>query len=269
MTSYDKGGHLWHPGPSRKSSSYGLTGGAIPGMHRYSREYRERRPYYRRYGRRSYRKKRFSNARTGGFLNIEKKFMDTELVSTVFPTSWETLENATMLCLNAIGQGFSEELRVGRKFFIHSIHIKGEVKLPRLESQVAPDEKTHCRWMLVLDTQTNAAQLAATNVMDTGGTNDVLAFRKLDRTSRFKILKSWDKIITPNNMNEGAVNLFAKTGTIVRWKYDKQFSPPLKIECITTGATVSAITDHSLHIIAITGNAGVTMQYQCRVRFTD
>ncbi len=200
----------------------------------------------------------------------ELKFADSELSSSAITVAWVTHEDATMDCLNGIATGTTESTRTGRVVFIHSIHIKGRVSTSSEESQAAPAESNQVRLCLVWDKQTNATQLTATDVMDAGQTSDVLAFRNLQHTHRFRVL--WDKtyVLTPQVWSEGAINAFAASTTTRTININKVFSQPIKVQFTGTGATVADIADNSFHLIGVTSSANANtpvLSYQVRIRF--
>ncbi len=217
--------------------------------------------------RRSTFKKR-RNVRTGGFLGIETKFFDTETVDDAFSTTWAPMEPATTN-LSAIAQGDGESNRDGKQYAIKSIHLKGFVASTSQESSTTPVPDRTVRICLVLDTQTNAAQLVATSVMDGGQTEDIFSFRNLQFTKRFRVL--FDRTINiPTaraSTNEGAINLFAAPEVRVLFKINKTFNPPIMVNMSGTTADIANVTDNSLHMIGVATGTASTLSYQCRVRF--
>ncbi len=221
------------------------------------------------FGRR--RKVRSLNIRTAGFLGIERKFADFEASGDAFASSWATMQDGTIKCISAVAIGNTESTRVGRVYHITSLHMRGSVSTGSQESQTAPLNDMFCRVVIVWDTQTNAAELTATDVMDAGQTDDEYAFRNLQNTKRFRILM--DKVISLNfsNMtNEGAINLFAAGQKKVHFKFNRTFKKPIKVICSGTSAVIGSITDNSIHVIGIssTTTASPVLNYQARIRFT-
>ncbi len=201
----------------------------------------------------------------------EKKFQlasANELTATAFATTWATKENATMDCISGTAQGDTEDTRDGRVYHITACYINGLVSLPVAEMAVAPTGDIQYVIKLVLDTQTNGAQLTATDVMDGSGTEDTLAFRNLQHTSRFKILGTRKGIIRPWNLNEGAVNSFAHGESLRAFNFVWVPKTPLKVICSNTGSTITGITDNSLHVIACATSTSAQLEYQVRLRFT-
>lgn len=211
-----------------------------------------------------------ANLRSGGFLQKEKKFYDTELNNSTVTSSWGTADPIALNCISAPAQGDGESDRDGRVFYINSVHIHGYCRITATEGNTAPTSNDLFRVVLVLDKQTNAAQLTATDVMDAGGTSDVIAFRNLQYTQRFRILKDVTFTMQPQCVNEGASNLFSNTDQYQYFSMNHIFKKPLKVQCSGTSAGVSSIVDNSLHVIACaTANQITTLYYQARIRFCD
>ncbi len=210
------------------------------------------------------------NVRTGGFVGRELKFFDVEATDDAFATSWATMEPATTN-LSAVAQGDGESQRDGRKYEIRGIYIKGYVQIDDQESNVAPPGDGLVRICLVLDKQTNGAQLSASDVMLTAPANDINSFRNLQHTERFSIL--FDKTIRlPMNsmVNEGAINLFANGNIRVPFKINKTFKTPIMVNTDGTTADIANITTNSLHMIGVERDSifAKSLSYVSRLRFT-
>lgn len=204
-----------------------------------------------------------------GFLGPEMKFADFESIGDAFAAAWTPMEDGTTLSVSSISQGDGESQRDGRKYLIHSIHMRARVNTAATESQTTPLSDLVGRFCLVQDMQTNSAQLTATEVMNGTLSNDELAFRNLQHTSRFNIL--WDKKwkIGRQQTNEGAINLFASgIMTTPIMSFSKTFDTPIPVICNGTGSTIAAITDNSFHVIGVGNNTTALLDYQVRIRFT-
>ncbi len=214
-----------------------------------------------------------ANVRTGDFQGRpEIKFADAELAAEAFTAAWVAKNPAGTGMTDSISVpvvGTGEENRDGRVYYIHSIHVHGKIQLPGTESDAAPQGgPTYARLCLVWDTQTNAAEITATDVMDAGGTDDTMSFRNLQNSSRFIVLKDKTFVLRPAQGNEGAVNVFYKAFNDVRFKWNKSFKKPIKVRCVGTTADVASVSDNSLSIIGIANNTNITLEYQSRLRFT-
>lgn len=219
-------------------------------------------------GRRVVRRGRARNIRTAGFLGIENKFVDAELAATAFATTWTTLNPTTFDALPIPAIGNTESTRIGRIYSINSIHIKGQLAITAQESVAAPVSDARCRVCVVWDTQTNGAEMTATDAMDGGQAQDTLSFRNLQFSKRFKILYDRTFIFhRTGQMNEGAANLFAAPIQFMKWNFNKRFKNPVKVICSGTTGVVGSVTDNSFHVITVASSTAPTIEYQARVRF--
>lgn len=217
---------------------------------------------------------RRSNARTGGFVDVENKFLDSELTLTATTTTWQALNPAGTGCTNSLSvpaQGDGESERDGRVYYIKSLHLRGSVQMTASESDNGPQGPAYTRVVVYWDTQTNAAEATATDIMDAGGTSDSLAFRNLQNSKRFVVLYDKTVKVTPTEMNEGAANLFAQSPAVTFWKFNKNFKKPIKVRCSGTTANVSSVTDNNIGIafcsFSSDGASLPSIQYQSRIRF--
>ncbi len=215
--------------------------------------------------------KRGANVRTGGFVGIEKKFVDSTSTSTAFTTAWAILAPTGGItdCLSAPGIGTSESQRDGRVFTIHSIHLKGSVTRPTVEAQAGPQTDIDYRLCVVWDTQTNGAPIVGTSEMDAGATNDIHSFRNLQNSKRFIVL--WDSGPMTDSvfqMNEGAVNSFASALKITHFSMNKSFKNGIKVRTIGTTADVASISDNSISLIGLASDVALDYNFESRCRFT-
>ncbi len=201
----------------------------------------------------------------------EKKFHDTSFASAAMGTTWGNLEDATQDCLNGIAQQFTESAHQGRNYFIHSITIHGWVTVSNIESATAPLDDLAAKIALYQDTATLKLQKdPSADIFDTGSTNNVLAFRKLQNVGQFKVLARRSFLLTRDNQsNEGAVNLFASGLRIKPWTIYKRFNPPMIVRTSGTDNTITSIEGNSLHLCGCASTTAVKIQYECRIRFTD
>lgn len=213
---------------------------------------------------------RRANRRTGGFQDLEVKFVDYFVNDAPFTTGWAggEMEDATALSVSAVAQGDGESQRDGRKYSIHSVHIRGTIYSNALDS-VASVNEILVRVCLVWDQQTNVQQLNAEDVMlAVAAGEDTKSFRNLSNSSRFKVLKNFEAVLPRPQVNEGAVNLFATQRASISFSWDVKFKVPIKVICSGTTAAITSITDNSLHIIGVADNTAAIMSYTSRVRFT-
>lgn len=107
------------------------------------------------------------NLRTAGYVGIEKKFYDTgynaAIVAPTDATGGEA-DPATVLTVSAPAQGDGEQNRDGKKIVAKYLEIKGTVRAAATINQTVGPQRTQVFVAVVLDTQTNAAQLNSEDV---------------------------------------------------------------------------------------------------------
>ncbi len=208
------------------------------------------------------------NIRIGGFVGIENKFVDYER-STNVDVSWagNELDDTTALSLSAIAQGDGESQRDGRRVDLLSVHVKGLVNVIAAEAATAPQNSGIMRLILVLDKQTNGAQLNAEDVM-TNLTFDVNSWRNLQNSQRFRILKDIRINMPVNNQTTFQVNDFSIGAQTYPFEMHVVFKKPIQVNHTGTTAVVTSIADNSIHLIGVC-NLSTTgsIDYSSRVRF--
>jgi len=211
------------------------------------------------------------NVRTGGFLGIELKFADSALVAAALtaPTNAAggEFDPATLLALNSIAQGDGESQRDGKQICVKSCYVTGNVVIPPLADQTAGTTVPQIFVALVLDKQSNGAQLNSEDVFVNPGANAIVAaspLRNLEYTSRFQVLDS--VLIEPRMIAASYDGTNIETfGMVCPFKLSSNS------EFITnysdTTAVIANIVDTSLHIVAFSTATGPTLSYNSRVRF--
>lgn len=206
--------------------------------------------------------KQVGHLRTGGFYGrfapsgSENKFFDTALSFTIDATG----EVPATGQLNLIPQGVTESTRVGRLCVLKSIQLRGLIDFnPGANATACSNVFIY----LVLDTQTNGAAAAITDVL-TANTM-ATALINLNNSMRFRILKRfcW-------NLAAAAGVTTAYNRSSVMLDYFKKLDIPLDFSS-TTGA-ITEIRSNNLFLLA--GSDGgeddlVTVTGTCRVRFSD
>ncbi len=207
------------------------------------------------------------NRRTGGFMGIETKFLDSSYAKTdiVAAIAGSEADPTTLLSLNATAQGDGESNRDGRRQMIKSVKVHGTVRLTAVEAAtVALDART-VFVACVLDTQTNGSQFNAEDVFT--GTTPERPFRNMQYVDRFKVLfaKTYD-LAHPSMSNEAAANTLAANGLAVSFNINKKLALPVTYTG-TTGV-IANISDNSIHMLAIASSASVcTLEYNARCTF--
>lgn len=218
--------------------------------------------------------RQISNMRIGGFLGIELKYLNyarTALALTA-PTdaSGGEIDPATALALNAIAQGDGEQQRDGKQVNIKSCYITGVVDVPATVNQTTAKSIPTVFVALVLDKQTNGAQLSSELVFENpsgAATTAANPLRNMQYTSRFDVLDSVCVELEQPQVAYDGTNL-ETAGS--RAPFKLSWTGDLMTQFTGTSATVSVIQDNSLHLIAFAGpdiSAAPVISYNSRVRF--
>jgi len=218
------------------------------------------------------------NRRTAGFLGIEKKFYDTAKAATALTaptdaTGGEHDPSATSM-ISTPAQGDTEQNRDGKRIVIKSVQVSGAVSTPggSALTSVAALGKTECFVALVLDMQTNGAQLNSEDVYKNLAAEAASAtnpLRNLLFASRFKVLKEWCMELTPSiSSNNASATTISYNGD--RAEFDCFLPLDLNVNFNAgTTASIANVIDNSLHIVAFCSNTTMApvIQYNARIRF--
>lgn len=218
---------------------------------------------------------RSRNVMTAGFLGIETKFYDTSLAATTISASAtmagaEVDPSATSMIMTPT-QGDGEQSRDGKKIVVKSVIVKGSVLTGPLEGQATPPLATLVHVALVLDTQSNGAQMNSEDCFKNTGAIDTLNSipqRNLLFSKRFRVLKTFTADLTPPFSNDAA-GTSSNSGRQRNFEFVlPALDMPVNFNAGTT-ASIANVIDNSLHLIAYCTNPGITAQitYNARVRF--
>jgi len=215
------------------------------------------------------------NRRTAGFLGIEKKFYDTSLAATAItaPTdaSGGEMDPSATSMISTPAVGTSEQNREGKRIVIKSLVIKGNVVIPPGVDKTAMAGAVSCFLAVVLDTQSNAAQMNSedcfknTSAAAVQATNPV---RNLLFGNRFKILKSETFNFEVPNATWDGTNI-----EVGGARKDFDWYIPLKNLAVNfnagTTASIASVVDNSIHVIAYVNSTSTapTLAYNARIRF--
>lgn len=130
--------------------------------------------------------KGYQSGRTNPNPKPELKAFDV----TVVPTFATAAAGDTPLVLNAMVAGTEVYNRVGRKIYMKSVHIRGQI----FSAATTALDEQELRMMLVYDSNPNAAQTTLGQLLldsNVGGGLDVNSNINLDNRERFKVIKEW------------------------------------------------------------------------------
>lgn len=213
--------------------------------------------------------RRTANMRTAGFLGIETKFHDcykapAAVVATTASAEQDPAANAS--CLNAIAQGDGESNRDGRKCLLKSLQIKGQINSTVQSDQADIVEPPMCRVVVVIDHQTNGAQLNSEDVLKDAAGLDMCSLKNLQYSRRFTTLYDQVHTLSPAVAgSDGACTMSVNFSPCYFQLYKKLNLP---VNFTNTTSDIANIMDNSIHVIAIASGSGLcTLGYQSRVRF--
>jgi hypothetical protein len=182
------------------------------------------------------------------------------------------MDPATVNCISAPAQGDGEQNRDGKKMVITAVHVKGQIRRLAQTNQTSVPTSNAAVVALVLDTQSNGAQINSEDVYEAspGGVASVtMAQRNMQYSSRFKVLKYKRIAFDAPNMAYDGTNIEVG-GQTRNFKFDlSKCKIPVNFTSTTEG--LSNVTDNSLHVIAFAdvSTAPDTLQisYNSRIRF--
>ena len=217
-----------------------------------------------------------ANSTTAGFLGIEKKFLDMAKADTAVAAAaaltggeYDPSTGCTG-CLSCPAQGDSEQNRDGKRFVIDSLILKGYVQNAGTVS-AAWEPATKVFVAVVLDTQTNGAQMNSEDCFKSLSNNDLAncdPMKNLLSGNRFRILKSQVFDLTPHGAADASTNYASNTvRREIDWYIPFKGGLQVNLNGTNTNADVANVIDNSVHVIAFSTFTGVTIGYNARIRF--
>lgn len=222
-------------------------------------------------------------ARTRGvYSKGEMKYFDTQRASTALAATTTTWVAGTILdpatfntfCAPTVGAAINQ--RIGREIKLHKWKIHGQFFIPAQSLQSTADSAPKIRLILVMDTQTNAAQMTSAQLMADGSAADttINSFQNLANFGRFRVLK--DKMLTITN--PAIANDTGATGGVIQnalkrnFKVNYRFKYPVSVRFnATNGGSIADIVDNSLHLIVAADTIAMapTISYSSRVCYKE
>jgi len=218
----------------------------------------------------------FQNVQTGGFLGVEKKFYDTSLTAgpILAPTACAGCEYdpSTTSMISTPVQGDGEQNRDGKRIACSTVHIEGVINWPgdATDTDVASGSTVYVA--LVLDTQSNGAQMNSEDCFKNTSASAALAAtpqRNLLFGPRFTVLKKKVfSFIPPGTWKNGA-NDFITPGKNQTFSWHVPLNGLVINFNAGTTASIANVIDNSLHMIAFSNNIvqAPTLSYNARLRF--
>lgn len=203
----------------------------------------------------------------------EKKFLDTSLGVTNFVASTDAtggmLDPSATVMVSTPAQGTTASDRDGKKIVCKYLEIKGTVGMSSVTNQTGALDPIRVFVAVVLDTQTNVAQMASENCFkNTGGTavNNAVPMKNLLFGPRFRLLKTHTFLLhfSPASYDGTNIEIGGDFRTFT-WFI------PLKNLVINfnAGTTTSIVNviDNSIHVVGYASSALAFITYAARMRF--
>ena len=177
------------------------------------------------------------------------------------------------LCSPTVGSALNQ--RIGREITIRKVKVHGRLHVAAQIAQGTGDSSCVVRVALVLDTQTNAAQMTGAQLFNDalGPLSTLQSFQNPNNFGRFRVLK--DKQFSFTNMNIAGSPTTAdlvQSGMNKPFKMSYVFPQGLKVRFNNTnGGNVADIIDNSLHMVAATDNGALApaIMYYSRVCYKE
>lgn len=209
--------------------------------------------------------------RTGGLSDREVKFNDKIYSRNFDSENWINIyESGTSNTtpINGVAVGDGENERDGRRIGVVSIHLRGTVYYPAIETNASiissgdliAMKDVKVRLCVVLDKQANGTSLNPSEVMEiTSPTTDnrnFNSFRNLEWSKRFIIL--YDRIISVRRFWQYAVDetsattyYYAAAEASKNFKWNYRFKTPLICDMTGTSDGAANINTNSIMMMAI------------------
>ncbi len=194
----------------------------------------------------------------------ELKFLDTAIGDTSLTTSGVILNSGS---INVIPQDVTESSRVGRKCLVKGIYIKAKL---RCSVTATSSEATNLyRIVVYQDKQCNGATATVAQLLQTA---DILSFRNLENTNRFKFwydkTRSWAAQAGAGN---GTTNTFAESMKYISINLPMPEGVPLEYDNTASTGAIATIRSNNFGIMVICQDSDIAgvIQLQVRVRFSD
>lgn len=188
--------------------------------------------------------KRPNYSKNQGNNATEVKTIDSTIAASEYSTT------GTITLLNGVAQGLDNTQRIGRKFNVKSILVRGYASVGSTPTASA------IRHIIVYDKQTNLALPGITDILSSA---NVLGVNNLDNRDRFVILSDKLSYLEAAGRSQIPIKLFIKSN--------------LEVINGGTAATINSISTGGIYLITVgtlvTGVTAPKLATTVRVRFQD
>lgn len=220
------------------------------------------------------------NARTGGTLGVDLKWLDTSLTSGILQDNADlssgVVNPVTQECLSAMAQGDGVSERIGKRVIIKNVQVKGVCEILSQANAGAPLGDVFCFVALILDTQTNGTEVLSQQVYTNPSASPALPcwpMRNLEYTHRFKVLAKAMGRFSPASSQAANVSssLWDERTRTFRFNFYKKCG----IQANYTGNSdiIDNVVDNSIQMIAWYSHLGSppfgspVIHYNARIRY--
>ena len=164
--------------------------------------------------------------------------------------------------------------RIGRDIKLMKCKVRGHINVAAQSGVNTADAAAYCRILLVLDTQTNAAQMNGEDLLNgaSAGSSTINAFQNPNFFGRFRVLKDITMVLQdPSLAGEVAATNIIQSGLTRTFKMNVNLGGIVSRFNATNGGTVADIVDNSLHLIAGCSSQALapSISYYSRVAYKE
>lgn len=211
-----------------------------------------------------------------GYRTIGSGFVETKYYDTVVPSglAGDVATNAAMIVSPAVGipQGVEDNARIGNKLAIKSVHTYGTITLAdgNALSYNGLNANDILRYMVIIDTQTNGVSLNLADVLDYSipGSFAINAFRTLNRSSRFRVVKDEFLTLSSNGYTTDGTSYYT-TAKQQQIEFHHKFKNPLILEYSGALGGIAEMRTNNVYIVMLSKNNKMYFDGNTRVRYTD
>jgi len=205
----------------------------------------------------------------------ERKYYDTALensgiASTSNCTGGEA-DPLNILCISAPAQGDGPTNRDGKFIEINYAEITGTLQLAPQTAQPTIDDPTLVYVALVLDKQSNRAQLNSEDVFSNPVNTQLGCATPLRNRSffdRFDIIDEQYHMLCPSTLvQDGAGPTWTQGGDMAKFELVCKRKINVNFSATVTAEGITAVQDNSLHVIAFASTGDIGITYNARIRF--
>jgi len=232
-----------------------------------------------RMGRRRAALRALANPATMGPLGIEIKYLDcgtaAAAISQLANVSLGMVDPAgigSTGCLSAPAQGDGPTNRDGNRIWARQLYFRGVVYTSTIEAGTDPSIPCRIYVAIVLDTQTNGAQMLSSDCFvnpSATQTSNVQPLRNITQwRERFRILREDVFDITPKTLTSTALNNMNWNGVSCHFDWFIPLNIVMNFNQGTTADVANAM-DNSLHVVAFStiSTTSPLITYNSRMRF--